>query len=67
MEFDQPVGMVTVPVSWQTERTKFGKHAKRIIYYLSFFLSIWFETITEVDTLKIRKKGVLRNDELFLK
>jgi hypothetical protein len=53
-------------ISWHIDRKELGKLIKRVIYSLSVSLSIWFETITEVDTLKIRKKGVSHNDRYFL-
>jgi len=49
-------------ISHQIERIELSKFIWRVSYYLSVFLSIWVETITEVDTLKLRKKGVINND-----
>jgi len=49
-------------VSKQVEKKELEKFIMSINYSLAVFLSFWFETITEVDTLKIRKKGVKNND-----
>lgn len=40
----------------QLERNELKKLIRRVSYSLAVFLSLWVETITEVDTLKIRKK-----------
>lgn len=48
--------------SKRLEKNELKKFILRVSYYLAVFLSIWVETITEVDTLKIRKKGVINND-----
>lgn len=53
-------------ISRQIERIELKKFSTIVIHCLSVFLSIWFETITEMDTLKIRKKGVNHNGEYFL-
>lgn len=53
-------------ISWHVERKELRKLIARIVYHLSVFLSIWFETVTEVDTLKIKKKGVSCNDRYLL-
>ncbi len=53
-------------ISRQIERKELKKFSMKVIRCLSVFLSIWFETITEVDTLKIRKKGVKHNGVLFI-
>ena len=45
-------------ISCQIERNELGKFASRVFYYLSKILSIWIETINEVDTLKVKRKGV---------
>ncbi len=46
----------------QVEKKELEKFIMRINYSLAVFLSFWFETITEVDTLKIKKKGVKNHD-----
>lgn len=45
-------------ISHQIERKELGKFTSQVFYCLLKILSIWFETINEVDTLKIRKKRV---------
>lgn len=45
-------------ISCQIKRIGPGKFASRVFYYLSKILSIWIETTNEVDTLKVKKKGV---------
>lgn len=49
-------------ISKLLERNELKKFILRVSYYLAVFLSIWVETITEVDTLKTRKKGEINND-----
>ncbi len=66
MEFKLSTRTDTSSISQHIEKKELGKLTKRVVYFLSVSLSIWFETITEVDTLKIRKKGVSRNDRYFL-
>ncbi len=62
MEFKFSMRTVTSSISWHIQRKELEKFTRRIAYSFSVFLSIWFETTTEVDTLKIRKKGASRND-----
>jgi hypothetical protein len=50
----------------QIERNEFGKFALRVFYNLSKILSIWIETINDVDTLKVKKKEVNCLDNIFL-
>lgn len=45
-------------MSNKIERKNLGKFAAQVFYCLAKILGIWFETINEVDTLKIRKKRV---------
>jgi len=58
--------MAASHISMQIEKKELKKFTAEIAYCLSIFLSIWFETITEVDTLKIKKKGVKHNAEKYL-
>lgn len=66
MEFKFSMRTTASSISWHIERNELGKFTARIIYCLSVFLSIWFETVTEMDTLKIKKKGVSCNDRYLL-
>jgi hypothetical protein len=66
MEFKFSMRTEASSISWHIDRKELGKLIKRVIYSLSVSLSIWFETITEIDTLKIRKKGASRSDRDLL-
>jgi hypothetical protein len=66
MEFKFSMRTIASSISWHIERKELGKLIRRIAHSLSVFLSIWFETVTEIDTLKIRKKGASRSDRDLL-
>ncbi|VVB93775.1 Uncharacterised protein [uncultured archaeon] len=66
MKFNFSSRMAARHISRQIERKELKKFIAEIGNSLSIFLSIWFETTTEVDTLKIKKKGVKHNGKLFL-
>jgi len=57
MEFNFSVRTDALFVSWLIARKGLEKLTTRMAYCLFVFLSIWIETIADVDTLKIRKKG----------
>ncbi|VVB87394.1 Uncharacterised protein [uncultured archaeon] len=66
MQIESSMRAVTSAISWHLEGKESRKFTRRVAYSLLVFLSIWFETTTEVDTLKIRKKGLSRNDSYLL-
>lgn len=66
MRFNFSARMAARHVSREIETKELKKFIAEIGNSLSVLLSIWFETITEVDTLKIKKKGVKLNAEDFL-
>jgi len=56
MQIGKIIRLAISYISHQIERIELRKFASQVFYCLSKILSIWFETINEVDTLKIRKK-----------
>ncbi len=58
MQTDKIIRLDISYISHQIERNELGKFVSRVFYCLSKILSIWFETINDVDTLKVRKKRV---------